>query len=281
MRHLSAGCVLGALLLSGPVLAQKTGSLQTPTPRPTPPPAKVEVLPLYSSAASSALPIGTEADIYCSGWIGAPDEPYSGIVSSAEKNDSQHSFIEGDILYLDVGADSGVAPGQMFWVVRPAEIVYKWGSITEAIGRFYETPARVRVICAQDTSSIAEIVATCSDVALGDRLLPFEPIPVPLVRRGRPKTSCDTPNGKPEGHILRIFDRATPAMIESIVYIDLGEEQGLQPGDFLTVFRDREDVALRTILGEIGILKTAGKTAVAKVTWMHDTMGEGDRVEIK
>jgi hypothetical protein len=87
MRHLVAGFALGAVLIASPLVAQsgpKTGSLATPTPRPTPPPAKLEVLPLNTSVAASALPIGTEADIYCSGWIGAAEEPFSGIVSSAE-----------------------------------------------------------------------------------------------------------------------------------------------------------------------------------------------------
>lgn len=284
MRHLAAGFALGAVLIASPLVAQsglKTGSLATPTPQPTPPPAKLEVLPLNVSATTSALPVGTEADIYCTGWIDAEEVPFTGTITAAEKQDSQHSFIEGDVLYLDVGAETGVAPGQMFWVVRPAELVYKWGSVTNTLGRYYETPARIRIICAQERSSIAEIVANCSDVALGDRILPFEPIPVPLVRRGRARTSCDTPNGKATGHIVRIFDSATPAMVESVVYLDLGEAEGLQPGDFLTVFRDREDVGLRSILGEVGILKTSATTAVGKVTWMHDTMGAGDRVEIK
>ena len=35
-------------------------------------------------------------------------------------------------------------------------------------------------------------------------------------------------------------DRATPVGTDSVVFLDLGEEDGLYPGDFLTVYRHAE-----------------------------------------
>ncbi len=74
-----------------------------------------------------------------------------------------------------------------------------------------------------------------------------------------------------------------PIGTDSVVYLDLGEADGIYPGDFLSVWRPRADaaLALRTLLGEVSVLFTKERTAVAKVTSMIDTMGVGDFVELK
>ena len=115
----------------------------------------------------------------------------------------------------------------------------------------------MRVICAQERASIAEIVYGCADVELGDFIVPFEPIPVPLVRRTQPSTICDVPNGKPIGHIVDTRDAVTPVGTDTVVFLDLGESDGLNPGDFLTVYRPSTRAeGVRTILGEAAILTT-------------------------
>ena len=74
----------------------------------------------------------------------------------------------------------------------------------------------------------------------------------------------------------------TPIGTDSVVYLDLGEADGLNPGDFLTVFRaSGRAEGVRTILGEASILTTRDRTSVAIVTLMTDTMYVGDSVELK
>ena len=102
------------------------------------------------------------------------------------------------------------------------------------------------------------------------------------MRASAPFTQCDAPSGKVTGHIVEVKDRATPVGTDSVVFLDLGEEDGLYPGDFLTVFRARNDSGtIRTLLGEAAVLWTKGRTCVAKVTSMVDYMGAGDLVEMK
>ena len=84
------------------------------------------------------------------------------------------------------------------------------------------------------------------------------------------------------GRIVEVKDRATPVGTDSVVFLDLGEEDGIYPGDFLTVFRTRNDSGtIRTLLGEAAVLWTKGKTCVAKITSMVDSMRVGDFVELK
>ena len=290
MRQLAAAAAIGALLVSLPAAAGGAGvtreaapfTPQSQSPAPVPDVPRNLELAANTSTNNPPLPIGVENDVYCSGWLGDKNEAFPGGIVSAEVVESQSIYMEGDVVYLDFGANEGVVAGQEYWVVRPERIVHKWGSEFDEIGRVYLTPGRVRIICALETSSIAEITRSCDAVEVGDLVLPFEPIPIPLVRRTHRPTSCEPPNGKVTGRIVGVKDAGTPISSTSVVYIDLGASSGLRPGDFLTVYRNRtEAVGIRTVLGEIAILKTRENTAVAIVTAMSDTMWAGDEIEIK
>lgn len=246
------------------------------------PQSRLEKAPPRPVAISGPLPVGAEADVYCSGYLGDRDEAFVGRIVSAEKERNQTMFMAGDLLYLDIGTEAGVQAGMELTIVRPTRLVNRWDSVRDVIGRIYMTPGRARVLCAQEMSSIAEIVYSCNEVEIGDYVAPFEPIPVPLVRRTRPMTICDTPNGKAIGHVVDTKDAVTPVGTGTVVFLDLGEQDGLNPGDFLTVYRPSTRAeGVRTVLGEAAILTTRSRTSVAIITSMIDNMSVGDAVEIK
>ncbi len=282
------GCVLaaGGSLSAAEQAQQATSKLERPAPLP--------------AAVSPPMPIGVEADVYCTGWLQDEPDQFPATIVSAELVDSKDSYFQGDIVYLGAGAASGLAAGQEYWIVRPTRTVYHWGSITETIGHIDETPGRLRILCAQEETAIGEIVLSCSDIRIGDAVLPFEPIPIPLVRRTAPLTSCDPVTGKVTGHIVDTYDHGTPIAATTVVFLDIGEMDGVMPGDFFAVFRYPTNVttqvtlgevsaaprtsaydSIRTMLGEAAILTTRKTTSVAIITSMRDTMYAGDRVELK
>jgi hypothetical protein len=68
----------------------------------------------------------------------------------------------------------------------------------------------------------------------------------------------------------------------NLVQIDLGRDDQLEPGDFLTVSRpamrrDQPDV----VLGQIGVLTTEARTATAIVISVRRELQIGDRVELR
>ncbi len=276
---------LAAVALSIPAVGAGRLPEAAPLPAPqeaVPPPPVIEDVSRAGSSMAKPYPVGWEDDVYCAGWIGTMSEPVTGQIAAAEYEDSRHMFGVGDIVYSDVGAREGLMAGQEFQLIRPGHEVYGYGSTNDPVGRFYHTPARLKVVCVQETSAILEITHSCEPSYLGDLLIPFEPIPIPLVRASAPLTQCDPPSGKIVGHILEAKDRATPVGTDSVVFIDLGEADGLYPGDFLTVYRKRNDSGtIRTLLGEAAVLWTKGRTCVAKVTSMVDYMTAGDFVEMK
>lgn len=286
MRHplaaLSAGVLLAASLAASADDAARKPAVLSSEAAEAAPQSRLESVPRPPAAISGPIPVGAEVDVYCSGYLGDPDEKPTGRIVAAERERSQTLFMTGDIMYLDIGAADGVQAGMEFTVARPERLVNRWGSVRDVVGRIYLTPGRVRVICAQERSSIAEIVYACSDLELGDVLTPFEPVPVPLVRRTQALTECDVPNGKAVGHIVHTRDAVTPVATDTVVFLDLGEFDGLTPGDFLTVYRpSMRAEGVRTILGEAAILTTRERSSVAIVTSMVDTIGIGDAVEVK
>ena len=65
-----------------------------------------------------------------------------------------------------------------------------------------------------------------------------------------------------------------------LVEVNLGRDDQVQPGDFLTVFRDSPAAGQpRQVLGEIGILTTENRTSTAKILAMRRSMIIGDLVE--
>jgi len=283
MRHPLAALTAGILFAALPALRAS----DEPRPALSQGPAaasasRIERVVKAPQTVSGPIAIGVEADVYCSGYLGEPAEVFPGAIVSAEKEESQTFFMQGDIVYLDIGERDGVRAGMEFTIVRPQQLVNKWHSDVDVVGRIYLTPGRVRVLCAQEKSSIAEISYGCFDTQIGDFVVPFEPVPVPLVRRTQVATICDTPNGKVIGHIVENRGAVTPVGTDSIVFLDLGEGDGLNPGDFLTVYRPSPHAeGVRTILGEASILTTRARTSVAIVTLMSDTIYVGDSVELK
>ena len=283
------GCVLaagGSLSAAGPAPQAQSKLERIPTARPP--------------AVSPPIPIGVEFDVYCTGWLQDEPDEFPATIVSAELVDSKDSFFQGDIVYLGAGSTSGLAAGQEFWIVRPGRTVYRWGSITDSIGHIDSTPGRLRILCAQEEAAIGEITLSCSDIRVGDAVVPFDPIPIPLVRRTAPATSCDPSTGKVTGHVVDTYDHATPIAGTSVIYLDIGEMDGVVPGDFFTVYRYPTNVttqvtlgeatpgprtsaydSIRTILGEAAILTTRKTTSVAIITSMRDTMYVGDIVEMK
>jgi hypothetical protein len=93
---------------------------------------------------------------------------------------------------------------------------------------------------------------------------------------------CSPPSGKAAGYIVGAQDYNYALGEGSVIQIDLGREDFVEPGDFLTVYRDNPGAGNpRQVLGEIGILTAEAGTATAKVTRMRYSMKIGDRVVMK
>jgi len=226
-------------------------------------------------------PLGSSSDVYCFARLFEDEGIFPFTIMSAERVNFQDSFTSGDILYLDGGVEEGVRAGDRFFVferLRPLSHPVS----QDHMGVVYNQIGQLKVLCAQDHTSIAEITLACDAIVIGDYLLPFEPVPVPLVVKPDPSDRCDSPNGKPTGYVVFNIDDVYDVATENLVMVDLGSSEGLYPGQFATVFRMNPVEGMpRLVIGELGILTVHDNYSTAKVTGGWSPIIVADRIELK
>ena len=246
-------------------------------------------------------PLGSEAEVACFGYLGPTNEGFIAEVIGAQEVSEQTDFTTNNLLYLDAGADRGLKPGDEFWIITPGDEVLHPSS-GQDLGRFYDYRGRAVVLCVEAHTATVRVTHACTDIPMGSFLKAYEPIPIPLGRKSPPAVACDPPSAKAKGRIVYTRDGVYQIGTDTDVLVDLGLAEGLQPGDFLTIYRYNygfeygirpqgtywvnlpppEGVQIpRTYLGELAILSVGDRWATARVTDANRLIEVGDEVELK
>jgi LysM domain-containing protein len=270
------------------------------------PAPKIEGVLTSAAAAGAPVQLGSESDIYCSGYVGDLDErfPYTIIGSEYEVQSPnlngaavdnhvegeygtvdtiKYGLSNGDVVYLSGGRAQGLAPGLLFTVVGPSRRIVHPVS-HEVVGRYYHYLGRVRVLSVQDDSAIAEIVHACDPIVVGSPLRPFEPEPVPL---GRPTAmrpvNFPAPAEKLHGAPVILFaqDNVFSLGQDHVVYIDRGADADVTPGDVYTIYRQNKKGMPPVVLGELAVLSVHRHSSVAKIIASRYPIYIGDRLDPK
>lgn len=243
----------------------------------------------YDMPQGVPVALGTEADILCWGYLGEVDEPLPNRVAAFEDGGLKYvkgartqgaGVVSGEILYVEGNEATGLVPGETYLVVKPAQVVQRPGT-RDVIGRHYDYRGQVRILCLLDGMAVAYVTQSCSPINIGDRLKPMPLAPIPLSRETRMANACTPPNGKQTGYIVNARDFTEALGEGALVEVDLGRDDFIEPGDFLTVYRTVPETNMRQILGEIGVLTAEQGTATGRITRMRYTMRVGDMVEVK
>lgn len=193
----------------------------------------------------SPMPPVNAHDVYCSGFISSGYRfPSLRIVTSTDR--TRESLAEGDVVYLNGGTAEGVENGGEFTIIQEGQTVSH--PVTgKAIGKLYLRLGRVKVISAQEHSSIAQITMSCDEIRYGFGLIPYQPIPIPWDIKASQQLPVYLPeSGKPSGRVIWAEDRLESVGRSNIAYVDLGATQRLAPGDKLWIFRYADSTLLET-----------------------------------
>lgn len=270
-----------------------------------------------SGALGAPVPLGSESDIYCSGFIGRPNLKFSYRIIGSEygavlptltgtdrrgfrrsfrgiygiTDTAKYDLDTGDIVYLDSGRRAGLQPGQLYTAVSPRQKIYHPVS-GKMYGRLYRYQGRVRILSAQETSAIGEIVHSCDPIRVGDTLELFEPEPVPLAR-STPLWPINLPTDHENLERSPVVLHANGDIFtlgqDSLVYIDRGEGdeiirgggEEILPGDIFTIYRINRKGLPPIVIGELGVLTVRGRSAVAKILKSRYAVYPGDHLFIK
>jgi len=308
-----------ASLLAGLLLAA-SGLAQTPPPPPpqpeppqtqreipggtiviTPPTEQAVIGQARATVEAAPQPLGYESDLHCFGYLGPPNEKFPAQVIGAENLAEQIDYMTSDLLYINGGYDRGLKVGDEFWLVSPEQMVVH-PATGKDLGRFYEYRGRAVVESVEPRTASIRVTNACTDVTMGSYLKPFEPIPIPLARKSAPAVAGDPPSGKVRGRIVFTRDGIVAVGSDHTIIVDLGYAEGLEPGDFLTIYRyaaGREygirpvgaywvnlppppgTFIPRTYLGEVAILAVGDRWAIGRVSDSYRLIEVGDEVELK
>ncbi len=136
---------------------------------------------------------------------------------------------------------------------------------------------RVRVLHTTDDRSIGVVENCCDRVHIGCFLVPFEPMEGMMGK----DLGYDVPPVESEGakgHIVYLQSHLEEIGSLMLALVDIGEEQGLQVGQQLILYRRiRPDLPL-TILGSCVVINVQSKTATIKVLSCKDVLRKGYQI---
>lgn len=199
---------------------------------------KTEVKPsMVYSKQSGEMPIAMGNNLYCAGYIQKSGVDTRLEIVGAENEKDQHIYAEGDELYMSAGSNSGVKVGDMYSVIRPrGKVKSKW-SKKKGLGIFVQEVGAVEVVKVMGEVSVAKVKTSCSVIMFGDLLKRTTKRVSPLFKQRPALDRFAASSGRASGSIVMARDGIELIGREQIVYVDLGREDNVRVGDYMTVYR--------------------------------------------
>src|SRR5580704_13846634 len=143
-------------------------------------------------------------------------------------------------------AGKGYQVGQKYAVVRELrdpnryEIFTGQHALLKTMGQPYSELARVRIIDTRNKMAIAEIEMSCDPVNPGDYVIPYVEKPTPAFHPPLRFDRFLPSNGKTTGRIVMAKDFDSEIGPGVKVYLNVGSNQGVKPGDYFRAVRTYE-----------------------------------------
>ena len=195
------------------------------------------------AAAQDRPTVPRPGDIYCSGTVTSESVPQDTYVITGEQSATKITFDEGDYVYVNKGSSQGVKVGDEYSVVRAVKDPYgiewtKWEfAILHKMGTVWEDEGRVKVLVVRPDVSIGQVEHSCDYVQRGDILLPFTERPAPPLKSEANFDRFAPANGKPLAMVITGKKFQQQVGNEDIIYVNLGNAQGVKVGDYFRIFR--------------------------------------------
>ncbi len=306
-----------------------------PEPRPIRPVRLPATPRLADSAGPAPPPIGFDlpdpiptpevkaADLYCSGFVTTRTLSSDLNVMALFPQGVSAMARETDYVYVSEGSAAGIEAGQILTVVRPTIAIRSPRAAVGALGMHYLELGQLRVVLVQSDFSLARVINSCDSIEIGDTVVGFRLIDFPELPKNRPFSPTMPSSGKITGAVAMsqtaLFNAASTVFGTStrlpgpagthlsglsagmaadgqIVYIDLGNRDGVRIGDIFLIYRplnvdnslyDLSSKAARIlgtqrqVIGELIVLKVEERAATAIITFASDGVSAGDFVELR
>jgi hypothetical protein len=198
--------------------------------------------PTYTTVVAPRAPMSAAQgnNLYCAGYVqNGPIDTGRKIVGAVNEQDG-FLYSGNDVMYINVGASSGVKVGDVMSVVRPrGQVKTRW-TRKGNLGFYVQEVGAVEVIRVKQDVSVARLKTSCDAILLGDLVQPSQVRVSPMAAQRPALDLYGDPSGRATGRLFMARDGVDLIGRENIVYIDLGAEDNVHVGDYLTVFRPLE-----------------------------------------
>jgi hypothetical protein len=182
--------------------------------------------------------VAGKSSLYCAGYIRYQRLSHMPEIVGAEEEQEQRTYADGDIVYLNAGSQQGIKEGQNFQIIRPrGDVKGVHKQKRGFLGTYIQEIGQLQVFKVRENTSAAQITFTCDAALLGDLLAPVPDRESPLQRAEDDLDRFADPTGKQAGILMMAKDNREMVTRNDIVYIDLGSEDQIKRGDYLTIYR--------------------------------------------
>lgn len=176
-------------------------------------------------------------NLYCAGYVTSSSINTDQRIVGGWNEQDGWLYSQPNVLYLNMGSSSGVKVGDQFSVVRPrGQVKTRWTRKGD-LGMYVQEVGSVEVIRVKADHAVARVKSSCDNILLGDLVRPMEVRLAPAFAQRPALDLFADPSGKATGRLFMARDSLELLGRENIVYVDLGAEDNVRVGDFLTVFR--------------------------------------------
>ena len=238
------------------------------------------LLPLAWAADDlTSIRFGESALAYSSGSIqrSTPQDGFVNVITGDNQTTGDHMILgTRDILYLRLKNPGDVAVGDLFTIYRRALKVFH-PTTGQYLGYLVNRLAVAQVTHVDTDLTTVQIVRAYAAVSPGDPVMKFVLPTDEGAVVGQPSA------GDVEGRVVEFqANMGVMNMVAqgNVVYLDLGREDGIRPGDRMEIIRSGGNLPQR-VVGELKILSLEDRTATALITKSISRILKGDRVRVK
>src|SRR5215211_5338179 len=182
--------------------------------------------------------VAGQSSLYCAGYIRHQRLQSMPEIVGAEEEQEQRTYANGDIVYLNAGSQQGIKEGQNFQIIRPrGDVKGVHKQKRGFLGTYIQEIGQLQVFKVRENTSAARITFTCDAALLGDLLAPVPDRESPLRRTEGNLDRFTDPTNKQTGRLIMAKDNREMVTRSDVVYIDLGSEDSVKRGDYLTIYR--------------------------------------------
>ena len=205
-----------------------TANAQTPAPTPK------MILPTAAQPAR----VAAESALFCAGYIRYQRFGQTPEIVGAEEEQEQRTYSDGDIVYLNAGSRQDIKEGQNFQIIRPrGDVKGVHREKRGFLGTYVQDVGQLQVFKVNEETSAAKITFTCDLALLGDLLVDIPSREAPMQRPDANLDRFVDPTNKQVGRLMMARDNRELLTRNEVVYIDLGGEDNVKWGDYLTIYR--------------------------------------------